>query len=175
MFKLSRADAGRVTLRKHAFYLDELIGEMARAAGVLGASKNITVYLPPLPESLCYGDEDLLRQMISTVLDNAVKYAPRDVSVSLNLQRRDGCYLVSVSDTGNGIPAEAQPHVFERFFRADAADPRAAGAGLGLAIARSIAEAHGGSLSLERSAASGTTFVATLPANSGEAGELSPP
>ncbi len=175
MFKLARADAGRLTLQKHAFYLDELIGEMARAAGVLGASKNITVYLPPLPESLCYGDEDLLRQMISNLLDNAVKYAPRDVSVSLNLQRRDGCYLVSVSDTGNGIPADAQPHVFERFFRADTTDSPAGGAGLGLAIARSIAEAHGGSLSLERSDADGTTFVATLPANSGGSGQLSPP
>jgi len=175
MFKLARADAGRLTLQKHAFYLDELVGEMARAAGVLGASKDIAVHLPPLPESPCYGDEDLLRQMISNLLDNAVKHAPRGVSVSLSLQRIDGSYLVSVSDTGSGIPGEAQPHVFERFFRADQADSRAAGAGLGLAIARSIAEAHGGSLSLERSDASGTTFVATLPANSGEAGELSPP
>jgi len=177
MFKLARADAGRLTLNQHAFYLDELLGEMGRAAAVLGAPKSIDVHLPPLPESPCYGDEDLLRQMISNLLDNAVKYTPRGGSVTLDLQQSEGSYCVSVSDTGVGIPLDAQPHVFERFFRVDKADLRTegngggtgAGAGLGLAIARSIAEAHGGSLNLERSDASGSKFVAILPAKPGAA------
>ena len=180
MFKLARADAGRLTLNQHAFYLDELLGEMARSAAILGSSKGVSVQLPALPESPCYGDEDLLRQMISNLLDNAVKYTPPGGSVNLDLRRSDGSYSVSVSDTGIGIPAEAQPHVFERFYRVDKADSRTesngssstgAGAGLGLAIARSIAEAHGGSLNLERSDESGSTFVAILPAKPGVAGE----
>ena len=179
MFKLARADAGRLALNQHVFYLDELLSEMGRAAAVLGASKGIEVHLPPLPESPCYGDEDLLRQMISNLLDNAVKYTPRGGSVTLDLQQSDGSYCVSVSDTGVGIPLDAQPHVFERFFRVDKADLRTegnggstgAGAGLGLAIARSIAEAHGGSLNLERSDATGSKFVAILPGKSGAAEE----
>src|SRR5258708_31458530 len=166
MFKLARADAGRLTLHQHALYLDELLREMARAASVLGASKDVTVQLPSLPESPCYGDEDLLRQMISNLLDNAVKYTPRGGSVTLNLQRSNRSYYVSVSDTGIGIPVEAHPHVFERFFRGDRSDS-GAGAGLGLAIARSIAETHGGRLDLERSDESGRTFLAVSAARPG--------
>src|SRR5258708_30727803 len=95
---------------------------MARAASVLGASKDVRVHLPSLPESPCYGDEDLLRQMISNLLDNAVKYTRRGGSVTLNLQRSNSSYYVSVSDTGIEIPAEAHAHVFQRFFRADRSD-----------------------------------------------------
>jgi signal transduction histidine kinase len=86
----------------------------------------------------------------------------------LSLTRNREKYLVEISDTGPGIPAESQPHIFERFYRADKARsrPQAAntGAGLGLAIARWIAEAHKGSLHLARSDQNGSTFVATLPA-----------
>jgi signal transduction histidine kinase len=153
-----------------SFYLDELLGETARTAGVLGASKKITVALPPLTESLCYGDEDSLR--ISNLLDNAVKFTPRCGRVDLNLEQKGGSYLVSISDNGPGIPAEAQARVFERFFRLENVDPRCdsvssmgAGAGLGSSIARSIAEAHGGSFSLVRSDSNGTSFVAVLPVN----------
>ena len=82
---------------------------------------------------------------------------------------------MSVSDTGIGILVEAQPHVFEHFFRVDRSDSSSgsagAGAALGLAIARSIAETHGGRLDLERSDESGSTFVAVLPASQGPGGE----
>lgn len=175
MFRLARADAGRLTFQDRAFYLDELLMETARAVGVLAATKQITIQLPPLAESPCYGDEDLVRQMILNLLDNAVKYTPRGGRVTMNLERRDDRYLVSVSDTGGGIPPEARPRIFERFFRVDTARSRAdsvassmgGGAGLGLAIARSIAEAHGGSLTLERSDSTGCTFLASLPVKLG--------
>lgn len=173
MFRLARADAGSLTLRRQAFYLDELLDETARAARVLGVPRKIVVRLDPLPECLCYGDEDLLRQMISNLLDNAVKFTPIGGSVTLQLDQRNGSYLVSVSDTGPGIPRDAQDRVFERFFRVEKVESKAAGsggmgagAGLGLSIAKSIAEAHGGSLSLERSDSTGTTFGVTLPATS---------
>jgi two-component system phosphate regulon sensor histidine kinase PhoR len=85
----------------------------------------------------------------------------------VELGNREGAYVLSVSDTGSGIPPEAQARVFERFFRVDKPGSRAGdpgtGAGLGLAIAQSIAKAHGGSLSLERSDPGGSTFVAVLP------------
>jgi heavy metal sensor kinase len=170
MFRLARADGGSLTLEECPFYLDELLGETARAGSVLGASKEIKVKLAPLTESLYYGDENLLRQMISNLLDNAVKFTPRGGSVTMNLQRRNESYLLSVSDTGPGIPREAQARVFERFFRLERTDGKCdgvnstgAGAGLGLSIAQSVAKAHGGSLSLGRSDSSGSTFIAVLP------------
>jgi heavy metal sensor kinase len=170
MFRLARADAGSLTLQQRPFYLDELLAEVVRAASVLGAPKEIIVKLPPLAESLCYGDEYLLRQMISNLLDNAVKFTPRGGAVTLDVGRKNGSYMVSVTDTGPGIPREAQARVFERFFRLEktnstvgGANNTGAGAGLGLSIARSIAEAHGGSLSLQRSDSNGSTFVAVLP------------
>jgi two-component system phosphate regulon sensor histidine kinase PhoR len=102
--------------------------------------------------------------MISNLLDNAVKFTPPGGNVTLNLDRRNGSYIVSVSDTGTGIPTDAQARVFERFFRVEKAGGLGSGAGLGLSIAKSIAEAHGGSLNLEGSDANGTTFTVTLPA-----------
>jgi heavy metal sensor kinase len=175
MFRLARADAGCMTLRRQAFYLDELVDETARAARVLAAPRRVEVKLAPSPECLCYGDEDLLRQMISNLLDNAIKFAPPGGNVTLQLDQRNGSYIVSVSDNGPGIPSDAQARVFERFFRVEKVESRGtitgamgSGAGLGLSIAKSIAEAHGGSLALENSDSNGTTFTVTLSATSSQ-------
>ena len=165
MFLLARADAGRYPLRKRTLYLDDLLAEVARAGSLLASDKNVTVELTSLPEAAFHGDEDLLRQMLLNLVDNAVKFTPAGGVVRLGLERRGGEYLLSVSDTGPGIPAEARPQVFERFYRADKARSRAedGGAGLGLAIARWIAQAHDGDLELVDSHGPGTSFVARLP------------
>jgi len=169
MFRLARADSGQLTLQKHSLFLDELLLEAIRAARILGASKGITVTSSTLAESPCEGDEDLLRQLVSNLLDNAVKYTDPGGKVTVDLRREDGNYVLSVSDTGPGIPPKAQSRVFERFFRVDkprsrSSDPSmGGGAGLGLAIAQSIAKAHGGSLRLESSDSTGSTFLAILP------------
>jgi two-component system OmpR family sensor kinase len=172
MFRLARADSGQLTLQKHSFFLDDMLSEATRAARILGVPKDVAVVSPPLPESPYEGDEDLLRQLVSNLLDNAVKYTPTGGKVNVDLRRKNGAYWLSVSDTGPGIPAEAQSRVFERFFRVDTPRSRpgdpgiGGGAGLGLAIAQSIAQAHGGSLSLERSDSCGSTFLAVLPIQS---------
>jgi heavy metal sensor kinase len=170
MFTLARADVGRQGLRPCDFYLDELVMEAARAAGVLAARKGVEVTVAQAPETPFHGDEGLLRQMLLNLLDNAVKHTPGGGSVHVGLARSNGSLTITVSDTGTGIPAEAQPHIFERFYRVDKARSRAeaahaasSGAGLGLSIARWIAEAHGGRLELGRSEAAGSTFVASLP------------
>jgi heavy metal sensor kinase len=170
MFTLARADAGQRQLHKTEFYLDELLNETARAARVLAERKNIAIVVGTLRETLYVGDETLLRQLLLNLLDNAVKYTPAGGKIGLALSRMNGQYHIVVSDTGQGIPAEAHTRIFERFFRVDKARARAeqgngSGAGLGLAIARWIAEAHGGSLTLLRSDASGSSFVATLPSD----------
>jgi signal transduction histidine kinase len=104
--------------------------------------------------------------MVMNLADNAVKHTPAGGTVSVSLARTAAEYTITVSDTGRGIPPEAQPLVFERFYRSDRARSRpggSGGAGLGLPIARWIAEAHGGRLELVRSDEQGSTFRATLP------------
>ena len=168
MFTLARADAGHRTLELRHFYLDELVAETARAAGVLAARKGVDVDLSPQSEAPFYGDEGLLRQMLLNLLDNAVKHTLSGGLIKLSLERHDLEYRIQVADSGAGIPAEAQAHIFERFYRADKARPRSekdggSGAGLGLSIARWITQAHGGSLRLKHSDHNGSIFVASLP------------
>ena len=172
MFMLARADVGRQGIHPSDFYLDELIMEAARAADVLASHKRVAIVVAPMAETPFHGDEGLLRQMLLNLLDNAVKHTPAGGSIHVRLVRADGSYSISVSDTGAGVPAEAQSQIFERFYRVDKARSRAeaargvnSGAGLGLSIARWIAEAHGGRLVLQHSGEAGSTFVASLPAN----------
>lgn len=175
MFLLARADAGHQPLQPSNFYLDELLDEATRAASVLSARKGVAVVLAPVPEVLYHGDHDLLRQMLLNLLDNAIKYTPPGGSIHVCLQQQATQYLITVADTGIGIPPEAQPHLFERFYRVDKARARAelshgSGAGLGLAIARWIAEAHDGRLELQRSDHTGSAFVALLPTSNTHTG-----
>jgi two-component system OmpR family sensor kinase len=168
LFRLARADSGSYVLKPHDFYLDELLNETVQAAMLLAAPKNITIETPDLEEMLYHGDEDLLRQMISNLLDNAIKYTPPGGQIRLRLETREQDYILSIADSGPGIPSDAQPHIFERFFRADksrtGAEPNGnGGAGLGLSIARWVAEAHHGRLNLKCSDEHGSVFVAVLP------------
>jgi signal transduction histidine kinase len=107
--------------------------------------------------------------MILNLLDNAIKYTPQGGRVAVSCERSGTQYAVSVTDSGPGIPEDLHHRVFERFFRADKARTRSendgGGAGLGLSIARWIAEAHHGRLILARSDSTGSTFTALLPAN----------
>ncbi len=168
MFTLARADSGRYPLRREAFYLEETIDEAVRAARVLGERRGVVVSYDTFGEAPFVGDEDLIRQLVLNLLDNALKHTPRGGSVRAELARQNGGYAITVEDTGSGIPADARPHIFERFYRVDRARSRAAtgsgsGAGLGLPIARWIAEIHGGRLALSRSDERGTAFCVTLP------------
>lgn len=169
MFTLARADAGRRPLELAEFYLDELLTETVQAAAVLGARKGVKVALSPVTETPFRGDERLLRQMLLNLLDNAIKHTPTAGAVQITLTAHSQEFELIVTDTGVGIPAEAQSHIFERFYRVDKARSRAgqgagSGAGLGLSIARWIAEAHAGSLELQRSGSQGSVFVVRLPA-----------
>jgi signal transduction histidine kinase len=171
MFILARADAGRYPLRRSKFYLDELLTETIRAARILADKKQVSVETGEFPEALYSGDEGLLRQMFLNLLDNAIKHSSAGGRVSISFTAQSQAYRVTISDTGSGIPAEAQAYIFERFYRADKARSRSApydgGAGLGLAIALWIAEAHQGSLKLRHSDDTGSSFEVLLPASAG--------
>jgi heavy metal sensor kinase len=175
MFTLARADAGQRKPEARDLYLDELVVETARAARVLAERKGVKIETSPLDETPYHGDEGLLRQMLLNLLDNAVKHTPAGGGIRVSLAQHDSRHEITVADTGVGIPPEAQPHIFERFYRADKARTRGkgevnGGAGLGLSIARWIAEAHNGQMELRHSDERGSTFVITLPVTRQSAG-----
>jgi heavy metal sensor kinase len=169
LFLLARADAGEQPLVHSELYLDELADEQVRALRTLAEAKGIEVARTGEDELAYRGDEMLLRRMLTNLLDNAIKYTPSEGRVSLDARRVDGRFVVTVSDTGPGVPEESRARIFERFYRADRArerrsDSDGSGAGLGLAISRWIAESHGGTLQLTESGTEGSTFTVELPA-----------
>lgn len=167
LFTLARADAGEYKLAPVTFYLDETVAECARAVRSLAAQHGVSIRHGHGEEMPLRGDEALVRRMILNLLDNAIKYTNAGGEVRVELAREDSGYAMRITDTGGGVPEEARPHIFERFYRADKARSRnggaGGGAGLGLSIASWIAEAHGGRLTLERSDGSGSTFLVSLP------------
>jgi heavy metal sensor kinase len=168
LFTLARADAGQHPLTLSNFYLDELITECARSMKTLAAAKQITLTCTAPKELPIQADEALLRRMIVNLLDNAIKYTSPGGSVAVSCDAEDSRYVMTVSDTGQGIPLDLQPRIFERFFRADKVRSRSGndggGAGLGLSISEWIVQAHGGKLELTRSDKDGSTFRVYLPA-----------
>ena len=171
MFTLARADTEKRPLIRSEFQLDRLVEECVRAAEVLGSRKGVDITIDSLTQTPFNGDEGLLRQLLLNLLDNAIKHTPAKGRVSVALATQNSHHQIIVKDSGEGIPLDAQPHVFERFYRADKARSRnhpsefGAGAGLGLSIAQWIATQHGGQVELLKSDQHGSTFVATLRAN----------
>ena len=164
MFFLSQADTGSLNPERKEMYLDDAASEAVRAAKALAREKQQTLKVGSLPEAKCLGDEDLLKQVVLILLDNAVKFTPREGNIEVNLFRRGEHWVCAVTDSGIGISEAAQPRIFERFFREDPAGNEAGGTGLGLAIAKSIAEAHAGTLTLIESRPGRTTFEIAIPA-----------
>jgi signal transduction histidine kinase len=167
MFTLARADAGNYPVHQTPMYLDEVVDDVVRAARVLASPQGVSIQPVIIPSAVFSGDEDLIRRLIVNLLDNAIRHAPHGSTVRVALEQTPDGYAISVSDQGPGIPSHIQPHIFERFYRGDAARGRGqsdGGAGLGLALARWIATVHGGDVSLARSSEAGTTFTVSLPA-----------
>lgn len=166
MFMLARADSGAKVVQRRMFYLNDVLEEALASASQLARPKGIAIHASPFLESPYTGDEDFVRQLILILLDNAIKYTPAGGRIDLALEPG---YRITVADTGAGIPIDAQGHIFDRFFRVDKSRSRTAanysgGAGLGLAIARWIAEAHNGSVALVSSTpGKGSVFATDLP------------
>ena len=169
---LARADAGQVELRPEPLDLASLAADVAELFRPLAEERGIALAcdLPaPVP---VVGDRPRLRQLVTNLVDNAIKFTEPGGSVTLRAARHDGRALLEVADTGAGIPADRLPHVFDRFYQADPARS-SEGAGLGLSIGRWIAEAHGGAIRAESLPGRGSTFTVLLPC--GNPGPLAGP
>lgn len=160
---LARADAGERPLERKEQFLDDLVLDAVSAAGALAAPKEVHVEVGQLDEVPVSGDEALLRQLLMILLDNAVQFTPAGGRVTASVSADAGSPRVVVQDTGCGIAPEALPHVFERFYRADPARGRSGGAGLGLPIARWIADAHGAELRVASAVGEGTRVEVVFP------------
>ena len=169
LFLLARSDAGHLPIRRESLYLEDLVHDTIRSVRSVAEQRKVKVELHGVVEAPFNGDADLLGRLLLNLLDNAIKHSRNGASVDVELGRHDGNYEISVVDSGSGIPSDAQQHIFERFFRADSArasidGTSTGGAGLGLAIARRVAELHSGRLDLVESRAGRTEFRITLPA-----------
>lgn len=167
LLTLARVDEGRAPLHLDDVDLREILAEVAETASILGehATVEVDVGVPEEPVVL-RGDRGRLRQLLMNLLTNAIKYTPAGGTVWIGSATPDGQVVVTVRDTGIGIAPGDLPHVFDRFWRADAARSRTGerpGAGLGLAICKWIAEAHGGNISVQSRPGRGTVFTVTLP------------
>jgi two-component system, OmpR family, sensor kinase len=163
LLALARADAGRH--REHEqLALRPLVLDVARQAQVL--STDVRLVVGEVADATISGDADSLKQLLLILLDNAFKYTPSggQVQLQVELDGQGGCpqARIVVQDSGIGIPAEALPHIFDRFYRVDAARS-GGGSGLGLAIARSIVQEHAGRIEVQSAPGGGSTFSVVLP------------
>lgn len=160
---LASADAETIPIAREPIFLDDVLLDAISAVRERATQKETHVICRTFEESPVRGDSDLIRQLFIIFLDNAVKFTPPGGRVEVSVSATARVCRVDVVDSGPGISVEALPHIFERFYRADAARSRDGGAGLGLSIAQVIAHAHGASLRVESTTKGGTTATITFP------------
>src|SRR5499426_590050 len=161
---LSRADAGVLRMDHQPVDLARLVAEVCEQSQVLANARGVTLDLGPLTPVTIQGDHQHLRRLLLNLVDNGLKYTLAGGRVTLTLHQEGVWAILRVADTGIGLAPEEQERIFQRFYRAPTAVSRdVEGSGLGLCIARSIVEAHSGSIQIESSAGHGSIFTVRLP------------
>jgi two-component system OmpR family sensor kinase len=173
LLDLARLDAGTFELHYAEIDMAALLNNIVDKLAPQAQSGGLKIHMETAPLPPIMGDGDRLAQVFTNLIDNAIKNTPAGGQISLRASKIDSELQIEVMDTGNGIPPEALPHIFDRFYQADASRPggKKHGAGLGLAIAREIVEAHGGKIGvrskerpgLDGDGVYGSTFTVTLP------------
>jgi signal transduction histidine kinase len=161
---LARIESGRASLAWAPVDLSTVIHMAVSVLAPQAQAKQVGLAIDITDDLLpIVGDGQRLHQALLNLIGNGIKYCRPGDSVTITARRKDGALVVSVADTGPGIPADALPHIFERFYRVPGAEEQAVGSGLGLTITRKIVEAHGGEITVESEEGRGTTFTFTLP------------
>jgi len=164
LFALSRLDAGEGHAEHARFDFAKLVATTSEQMCLLAEDKGLRLTCEAPAPVTVEGDPARIKQVVVNLLDNAIKYTPAGGEVRLGVTARQHEAVFEVADSGIGIPREAQPHVFDRFFRVDAARSReVGGAGIGLSIVKSICTAHHGRVEVESEPGSGSRFRVRLP------------
>lgn len=148
LFTLARADADERPFAPVSVQLDEIVLGAVTTAGWIGARRSVALTVTDAEEAVIQGDPSLLRQLVLILLDNAIKFSDEGGAVTISVRASERGFSLIIEDNGVGIADADLPHVFDRFYRADAVRGTTAGAGLGLAIARWIAELHGAAIAI---------------------------
>jgi heavy metal sensor kinase len=169
---LASAEAGEIRWSEQDIDLSKLVLTLAEQLEPVAASRNIQLATAAEPNVHARGDEPWLERVILNLLDNAIKFTPKGGHIQVGVASENGHAKLCVVDKGIGIPPEAIPHIFERFYRAEPSrSKRIPGVGLGLALAKWIVEKHRGRITVESESGRGTSFTVWLPLSSTDPAE----
>jgi heavy metal sensor kinase len=164
LFLLSKADLGEARLERKSVALAPLFKETLAQMELLAKEKALSLHFDCREEATITGDPDRLRELLLNLVENAIRYTPREGRIFVTLSREGGHARVTVADSGIGIPKEDLPKIFDRFYRSDSArEVHPKGSGLGLSICRWITHAHGGTIQVDSTPGLGTLFTLRFP------------
>ncbi|HML23776.1 MAG TPA: ATP-binding protein [Aggregatilinea sp.] len=166
LLDLARIESGQMEMQRRPLWLGDVLHAVAESISMRARDKGVQldVQIPPTLPRVA-GDGDRLAQVFTNLLDNAIRYTPAGGRVTLDATATADALIVTMRDTGEGIPAAELSRIFERFYQVDKSRQRGrrTGSGLGLAISQQIVEAHGGRIEVASVEGSGTTFTVRLP------------
>src|SRR6476661_2857714 len=169
IIELSRLQGANVAQQAHPVDINTVVAEAVDRSQLPAESKNIEIVVGGRTDAMVYGDQDLLVTALRNLIDNAIGYSPENTRVGVGVRARDGLVAVSVTDQGEGLSAEDQERVFERFYRVDSARSRhTGGTGLGLSIVNKVMANHGGEVTIWSQPGQGSTFTIRLPEMEGQ-------
>lgn len=161
--RLEQEETGELVLQKEAVELRDLAERVIGAFATQIQEKDLKSTVTGR-QTVVQADPGRLRQVLVNLISNAMKYTDRGGRIAVEIGERDGCAIITVADSGIGIPKEDTERVFERFYRTDKSRARkTGGTGIGLSIARAIVQAHGGTISCESEPGKGSRFEVSLP------------
>ena len=164
IIELSRLQGASVAQQGSPVDVNAVIAEAVDRSQLPAESKNISIVVGGRTEGKVFGDQDLLVTALRNLIDNAIRYSPANTRVGIGVRAKEGLVAISVTDQGEGLSAEDQERVFERFYRVDSARSRhTGGTGLGLSIVKHVASNHGGEVTLWSQPGQGSTFTLRLP------------
>ncbi len=162
LLDLARLDAGQAEIKHDSFDLSQVATDCVQLLRPLAAERGVEIACDLAP-ARCVGDAQRISQVATNLVSNAIQFNRDHGKVNISARAENGSAILTVSDTGQGIPAEDLPHIFERFFRVDKSRSRVQGrTGLGLAITKAIVDAHGGTIEVASQPGTGSTFTVKL-------------
>jgi heavy metal sensor kinase len=162
LLALARFDSSSATLTRDPSEISVIMRDILDDMEILAHQKGIEVEFISQDDIIISIDRDKIMRAFINILENAIKYTPENGKISVEILQENACAIITITDTGIGIPEHDLPHIFDRFYQVDKSRS-SAGFGLGLSISRSIIEAHGGSITVESNQHKGTTFLISLP------------